>query len=292
MRYGKTVLTLLTAVLLALPAAAAHYSDFYVIPIAGHVPGVNDTFYRSDVAIYNFQDTAITVNMALVESGLGLTNNVSAIGEPVMVPANGSVLLEDVLEGYRGLESVLGSILIGADQPFAVVSRAFTNREDGGTYGQTVPAVDGFLEDVSGVTDPAVARAWIPGARSNSQYRTNIGFVAGSGDSSSESLAVKVELYDQSGDSLGSETFLLPGGSFNHTQFNTSVITGQTFTVAGVEVTIPSGNGAVIPYISVVDNETGDGGFILGTFPPNQSAGKTGQMSQFRQLFDQVMSDR
>ncbi|MBW3671696.1 MAG: hypothetical protein KY432_08505 [Acidobacteria bacterium] len=292
MRYRRAVLTLLAAVLLALPAAAAHYSDFYVIPVAGHVPGVNDTFFRSDIAIHNFQDTPITVDMALVESGIGLTNNVFAIGDPVTVAARGSVLLEDVLDGYRGMESVLGSILIGADKPFAVVSRAFTNAEDGGTYGQTIPAVADFLDNVSGVTDPAMARAWIPGARSDSEFRTNIGFVAGSGDSSSESLAVKVRLYDQSGGSLGTETFLLPGGTFNHTQFNTSVITGETFTVAGVEITIPSGNGAVIPYISVVDNETGDGWFVLGTFPPNQPAGKTGQMSEFRQLFDQVMRDR
>ncbi|MDX1582143.1 MAG: hypothetical protein R3338_00925, partial [Thermoanaerobaculia bacterium] len=141
MRYIRTILTLLAAMTLALPVAAGHYSDFYVIPVAGHVPGANDTFFRSDVAIQNFQDTPITVEMVLVESGLGISNNVFPVGDPVTVPASGSILLEDVLNGYRGMDQVIGSIMIGADQPFAVVSRAFTNDEEGGTYGQSIPGV-------------------------------------------------------------------------------------------------------------------------------------------------------
>lgn len=292
MRSGKIILTLIAIVALALPAAAAHYSDFYVIPVAGHLPGAHDTFFRSDIAIYNFQESPITVDMALIGSGIGLTNNVFPIGDPVTVPANGSVLLQDVLSDYRGMESVLGSILIGADKPFAVVSRAFTNAEDGGTFGQSIPTVQDFLDNASGMTDLATAAAWVPGARSDAEFRTNIGFVAGSNDISGGPLTVDVQMYDQSGGSLGVETFSVPSGAFNHRHFNTAMITGQTFTVAGVEMEITQGNGVIIPYISVVDNRTGDGWFVLGTFPPSSMAGKTAPVSELRQLFDRVIAER
>lgn len=292
MRHGKIILTLIAAVVLALPAAAAHYSDFYVIPVAGHLPGANDTFWRSDIAIYNFQESMITVNMALIESGLGVTNNVFPIGDPVTVPANGSVLLQDVLADYRGMDSILGSILIGADQPFAVVSRAFTTEADGGMLSQSVPAVQDFIDNALGMTDLATAAAWIPGAQSDADFRTNIGFVAGSNDSSGGPLTVEVKMYNQSGSSLGTETFSIPPGAFNHTHFNTSRITGQTFTLAGVEMDITQGDGVVIPYITVVNNRTGDGWFILGTFPPNTMAGKTAELSELRQLFNRVIADR
>lgn len=292
MRHTKILLSLMATVLLALPAAAAHYADFYVIPVAGHVPGAFDTLFRSDVMIQNFQETPITVEMAFVESGTGISGNVYPLGEPMTIPANGSMLLEDALEDYRGMSSVIGSILIGADKPFAVTSRAYTMDENG-SYGQTVPAVADFIDDLAGDTNNATATAYIPGARSDGEFRTNIGMVAGSNGMSGMPLTVEVRLFDQSGDNLGSTEVVVMAGAINHTQFNTSTITNATFEIAGVEMRIVSGDGEVVPYISVVDNESGDGMFVLGTFPNNSAmAAKTSTVSVFREMFDRVRTDR
>lgn len=292
MRDKNTILTFILALLLALPAAAAHYSDFYVIPVAGHVQGAFDTPFRSEVMIQNIQDTPITVDMAFIESGPGISSNVFPLGEPVTVPARGSVLLRDVLDGYRGSDSAMGSILIGADAPFAVTSRVYTPDGAGGEFGTTVPAVPDFIEDVTGVTDDAMAIAYIPGARSNAEFRTNVGLVAGANTLSGEPMTVEIQLYAESGALLGvREVSVLPG-SFNHTQFNTRLMTGATFTIGGVRMRITSGDGDVIPYIAVVNNGTGDGTFVLGRFPRNRPAGKSAQLSTFRAIFEQMRADR
>jgi hypothetical protein len=270
MRTRKLLLLSLVALLAAPAAIANHYADFYVIPAAIHSDGANG--YLSDLGLQNFQSTPLTVTLLFVESGEGNPDNVTNLvstavpGGTVTVPAGGSVILRDVLAGYAGTTNPFGALLVSADRSFAVISRAYQRNATGGTFGQTVQPVRDFIENTLGDTNNAGAVAYVPGLTHNSQYRTNLGFVAGSG---ATGMTITVELKGADGTSLGTRTFLVPANRFVHTQFSTLSIANVTYDAAGAEFRITGGDGAVTPYASVVDNRTGDAVFINGVFPQN-----------------------
>lgn len=272
------ILTLAASLLFcAATAHANHYSDFYVLPAAAHTTGVNGTRWMSDVAIQNFQSTPLTVQLAVIESGEGTNDNVfpiatGAAGAEVTVPANGSVLLRDVLNRHRGLSSVTGAILIGADRPFAVTSRTFSMTPDGNTIGQTVPPARDFVDNTVGDTDLMTAVAYIPGIIDNASFRTNLGAVIGNGSSMSD-LVVNVTVRAADGTTAGTRTITVAPGNFTHLQFNVrSMIGARAVDIGSAEFRITAGNGAVVPYASVIDNRTADAVFVAGVFPNNTAA--------------------
>ncbi len=263
--------------LLAAAVHANHYSDFYVLPAAAHTTGVNGTRWMSDVAVQNFQSTPLTVQLAIIESGEGTSDNVfpiatGAASASVRVPANGSVLLRDVLNGHRGLSSVTGAILIGSDRPFAVTSRTFSMTPDGNTIGQTVPPARDFVDNTVGDTDLATAVAYVPGIIDNASFRTNLGAVIGNGSATSD-LVLNVTVRTADGTSAGTRTITVAPGNFTHLQFNVrSMIGTRSMDIGSAEFRITAGNGAVVPYASVIDNRTADAVFVSGVFPNNTAA--------------------
>lgn len=301
MRQLRIVLLVMATALLGVEARAGHYSDFYVLPAAAHTPGANDTFWRSDVAIHNFQSTPLSVELAVIESGEGNYDNVFPVVPSggmtsVTVPPAGSVLLEDVLRGHRGLGSVTGAILIGADQPFAVTSRAYNMTAGGATVGQTVPPVDTFLENTFGRTELANAVAYVPGIINNDRFRSNLGAVIGNGNATGEPLTVAVTVRNAAGAVVGTRQISVVAGAFTHLQFAVATMAGsQLIDIGSAEFRIVGGSGALVPYASVVDNATGDAVFIAGRLPPNApatgtaAANKAGHTSLFRLLLDGVI---
>ena len=300
------ILTALAVTLLAPTVAKAnHLADFYVIPVASHTPGLGNTLWMSDIAIRNV-DAAnnLNVQFVFIESGeiangssVNNSDNVFPLasdtipGGSVVVPSNGSILLKDILKNYRGLPAAIGAVLVGGDRPFAVTSRSYVTREDGGTVGQTVPPVRDFLENTVGGQTNNATISYLPGLINNLNYRTNLGFVAGNSGSSGGNLVVVVTLRDASGMVIGSpRPFFLPPGTFTHLQFPTSLISSKAFDLASAEIQIKQGNGVVVPYASVVDNKSADAVFITAMFPNNTpTAGKWGEApSLLRILFDGV----
>jgi hypothetical protein len=264
--------SIIAALLLFAAVAHAEYTDFYVIPVASHVTGAFGTFWMSDVAVQNFQNRTITVNLALVEAD----GSVSAVGAPVTVAAGGSAILRDVLAG-QGKSEVSGAILIGADAPFAVSSRTYVTAAGGGTIGQGIPAAARFVENTLDGT--ANGSAFLPGLVNNTQFRSNIGFVAGTSNSAVAPLVIEVTLRDGGGSILGTRTFEIPAGAFRHLQFSSRAVADQTFDAGSAEVRIAAGDGAAVAYASIVDNVSADSVFVMGEFP------QSGSGSAFRALF-------
>lgn len=289
------VVTALVVALAATSVFADHYSDFYVIPAAAHAPGANNTNFQSDVAIHNFQSSPLTVELIFIEAGEGNGDNVfpltgTTVNGSVTVPANGTVLLRDVLAGYpKG--SITGGILVGSDRPFAVSSRTYNNAT-GGSFGQTVVAARDFLDNASGRTDNAAAVAYIPGVVSNARYRTNIGLVAANLSNSAQAVVVRFGLRNAAGAEIGVRNVIVEPGSIMQLQFGSTSLSNTPFDAGTVEVRIVQGNGAVVPYASVIDNQSGDGTFISAQFPENapMANAKSPHRSTFRQFFDEVRS--
>ena len=259
----------LVLILFCCPALmAGQYSDLYVIPVAGHVTGADGSTWMSDVAIQNIQSTPLTVQLVVIESGEGIPENITplatSIGSSITIPANGTRILRDALNGHRGLSQTIGAILVGADRPFAVSSRAYNANAAGATQGQSVAPLRDFLDITLATSDLSNATAYVAGLTSNSHYRTNLGFVAGSAASG---LTLEVTLRGADGSTLGTRRFTIPPNSFEHVQFSSTSITNQTFDEASATYRIVSGSGTVGPYASVVDALSGAAFFIGGQFP-------------------------
>jgi hypothetical protein len=298
---NRIAMTLAAVLILSATAAKAdHYADFYVLPVAAHTPGVNGTMWMSDVAIQNFQSTPLTVELAVIESGEGNPDNVFPIatgtaGTSVTVPANGSVLLRDVLAGHRGLGSVAGAILIGSDRPFAVTSRTYSMTPEGNTIGQTVPPARDFIENTIGDTNLTTAVAYVPGLIDNGSFRSNLGAVVGNASATS-ALTVTVTVRNAAGALAGTRTISVGPGNFTHVQFNARSILGtQLFDIGSAEFRITEGDGAVVPYASVIDNSTADAVFITGVFPENTAvaanANGTAAKSIFKSLLERTTTE-
>jgi len=273
-------------------ARANHYSDFYVIPIAGHTPGVNGTLWMSDVAIQNFQTTPLTVQLVFIQSGENRSDNVLPIlggtmQGSVTVAPGGSTLIKDVLKNFLAQPSVTGAILIGADRPFAVTSRSYSMVPSGDTVGQTVPPARDFIDNTIGRTDLSMAVAYVPGLINNANFRSNLGFVAGNGSATSQ-MILEVSLRNAAGAMIGTpRRFLIGAGVFTHLQFSSRSIADSSFDIGSATFRIVEGSGAVVPYASVIDNRTADAVFVAGQFPANSTvANKDFSQSLFRTTFD------
>lgn len=112
-----------------------------MIPAIGELHGLNGTFWRSDVWLYNPADTDVDVTIRrVVRPESASTQHLAA---------HGSAVLRNVLSTLGGGSAGDGVTLdaLVLDAPYhrgaqlSAYSRTFTDASDGGTYGQSVPAV-------------------------------------------------------------------------------------------------------------------------------------------------------
>lgn len=147
-----------------------------------------------------------------------------------------------------------GSLQILSSQGLILVSRTY-NQTAGGTYGQLVPEFNS--DDPIGVSNIT----HLLEVSNNATYRCNIGFSEYSG----MATTVSASLYDSNGHLVAatSTPVIVPaGGNVQFTLANLFALTGALDS-GEVEVQV-TGGGSVYPYISVVDNRTGDAIFVPG----------------------------
>ncbi len=290
----KTILAATIVAALAAPAAfAAHFADLYILPVAARTTGLNNTPFRTDVSLQNFQAVPITVQFLFIQGGEGNSENITNLQSnalpngTVMIPARGSAILTDVLDGFTGAgPNPFGAILVSSDRAFAVTSRAYSPLPAGGTYGQTVSPVRDFIENALGETNNAGATSYLPGLVQNAGFRTNLGFVAAAG---SNGMTLEVILRDAAGADLGTRAFIIQPNTFVQTQFSVVSIANVQYNAASAEYRISNGDGAAAPYASIVDNVTADAVYVTGVFPPNDTSAlsRSKGTSLFRRLIDQ-----
>ncbi len=272
----RTIFLLLVLCFIPSLALGSHFGDFHVIPVAGRVPGVSGSLWQTDVIIHNFQTTPLTVEIGLVESGLGQPDNFFPVmidgAATVTVPAGATRALTDLLANHRGRTTAFGALLLGGDHPFAVTSRVYNVAPSGATIGQTVPVTQEFL---GAGTQAAV----IPGLIANTNFRSNIGFVAAAG--AGAPLVVEVGLRGASGASLGATTFTIAAGTMSHVQLSSTAITTTPFDLATATIRILSGSGDVTGYASIVDNRSNHAAFVGSGFPAGTTSPTQSTLAMF-----------
>ena len=163
-------LTILTALLIA---TAAEARNLY-IPIAGEVPGANNTYFRTDVRIFNpsyVHDIDVTIHF--LRAG---QDNANISGQVFHVPHRQMLVLNNVVRQLYGVTTpALGALRLDSDTDysydFIAESRTYTDSPNpavAGTYGQFIPALD---------VTTAKEKTIVVHAIHSNDFRTNVGIM-------------------------------------------------------------------------------------------------------------------
>ncbi|NWG00775.1 MAG: PKD domain-containing protein, partial [Thermoanaerobaculaceae bacterium] len=232
---------------------------------AAQVAGLNNTSWRTDLRIFNPSEQTTRIFLAVLPAG---QNNATPfqVG-PYTIPPRGTTVLNNILQMF---ELLLGKAYSKAalritfeneeGMPPVVIGRTYTNIAGGGTMGQFVPG----RPVVPNSTPPIL---WIAGGRNNGTsegFRTNFGIANLKGDRSGVNN-IELTLFDATGAAVGSKSLsLAPYGYLQDAVKNVfgSAAFGEIGPFA-IKVGVPEG-ADIEPYISVVDNKTGDNVLIPG----------------------------
>jgi len=233
------------------PAMAASRGGEIIIPAVGRTLGAGNTFWRSDVTFYN--PSAVTLNLSISYLAQGIDNRNASIKSAVIY-AGTSATVRDVLT-WAGAGNGSGALRIqwsGNSAGPVVTSRTYTPRSsDNGTYGQSIDPVD--LRHFA-------SRTVVTGLRSDSQFRSNAGFVNGS----AETITARVAVVSQSGQELASTSITLPPRSQMQLPLATLFPSLSVTTLGNVTLRAETASESLFAYGSVIDNFSGDPIFIGG----------------------------
>lgn len=174
----------------AVPAAAQFVGPGGTIPAVANTPGEDDTFWRSDVSIRNVSSSATEVTLLLLPEirNAGPTFE-PMVSDPIPVPGDGHITLQNVVTSVFGLRNKKGGLSVFANDgaPLVLASRTYTNAPGGGSYGLNV---HGVLVGDTG---------WIAGVREDAFYRTNIGIFVPADPPTGQPLIFTVTTTDDEG---------------------------------------------------------------------------------------------
>lgn len=242
----------LTAVVLVWSAVAG--AQFVApggsIPVVANLPGEEETFWHSDVSIYNLSAAATSVTLVLFPelTDEGPAFEMMTYG-PVPIPGGGQVTLPDVVARNFQLHDVKGGLSVFSDdfQPLVLASRTYTDAPDGGSFGQNVTGV-------------AISRkGWVAGIQQDGFFRTNIGIFLPT-DPSPDTIVFAITIRDGAGEEVGSGSLLFDQAGLQ--QMNLALFGVQPPLLDGtVEIRCDEAYVVWFAYASVVDQITGDAVF-------------------------------
>lgn len=243
-----------------------------LVPAIAHADGIG-TRFQSDVRIVNASGAPIEYELSFTPSQA----NGTATGKqlPLTLGANETKGLDDIVKAWFGSgllgEGGLGTLEIrplGSANPEATFASSRTYAIDSTTVsqnadchivrctlGQFIPALGlgQFVGNILSNSLDKISLQQISNSTDNSGFRTNLGFVEGSG----APATMRLTLRDGANNILKQvERGLQPYG---HEQTSLAAVFGaQALTDGRVEVEVISSTGKVSSYASVVDNATAD----------------------------------
>jgi hypothetical protein len=235
---------------------AAQINDTYVVPAAGNTPGAFGTRWMTRLSLFNPQGYDLKVSVTFIP-----TNGGTGSEKLVPVPANSVTHYDNVLDRLFGLNSITGALLVAVfpeDNPGvadSVIARAFLvetetyNNASTGTYGQTIGGVWAGLQDFN--TDGVSAIAHGIRNVSRDGWRANVGAV----NLGRANVTLRVSVYDADGKTiLDRQAMDLPPLAHKQASLPVEVDRGS------VEFFVddPGNTAVVFPYVSVIDQYSGD----------------------------------
>ena len=253
---SRYIVFALLLVVVSLPLAA-QINDTYVIPASANTGGNFGTRWLTQFSVFNPQlDYPLTVSVTFLPTGGG-----TGLERTFTVPANGTVLSDNILDDLFNIKNGSGALLVATfpeDNPKApndIISRSFLvtsntyNNVKSGTYGQTIPGVWAGLQDFKHDGISAVAH----GVRNvaNLGWRTNVGAV----NLGRSNVTLRINVYNAAGGTVIKDATLdLP--PLGHRQATLPVeVDGGSIEFF---VDDPANTAVVFPYSSTIDDLSGD----------------------------------
>ncbi|HEU5162873.1 MAG TPA: carboxypeptidase-like regulatory domain-containing protein, partial [Thermoanaerobaculia bacterium] len=213
------------------------------IPAVINTPGAENSFWRTDVWIYNPSQGALTITAAY------LTGTLNPAERTITIPSKGQVEIANVVERLFGAGG-LGAIRLSAPSPFVAVSRTFNtppNASTVGTFGFSIAAME---------KSRTMGRAVLPGISQGTTARTNIGIM----NPHEHPITVAARLHSSGGAVVGNATVTIAPLSVQ--QPSVALLFGSIELAEGY-VVLSSEDGSFFSYASVVDNKSGDPTLVL-----------------------------
>ena len=221
----------------------------WYLPATARAGGAGGAFYTTDVTIGNRGAKAATVTLKFVGNGKDGRDGLETI---VDVPAGRTVTYSDVLGSLFGLTADFGAIKITSSSALLNILSQTSTPGSSGTFGQSVP--------VAGHADLVTVRTpkRILGVREDAAFRTNLILF----NVTNDPVDVDLTFLDDLGNVLGTQKVSPQLQPLEMRQLSRVLPTVQTSngpttpTVLGLAV--PTANGRVAAYASVIDNKTND----------------------------------
>jgi len=250
----KLRLPLATVVVVALAASAAAapsgHNEGYV-PVAAKAAGKFNSSWTTDLWIY--RQSATTLHLWYNLSGQDNANRQS-----VVVPLTQAVTyLPDVVGTLFNSPGTKGSVHYLADGQVVVVSRTWTPGKAGGTYGQVAAGIPVAMASPASAGPGGSLRML---ANQNPGFRANLGLI----NVSPLPVTVTTEVFTADGQAaFGTSTLttsLLPYDMRQLDDIFAALTPGNRQGLV-IRVSVSQGDGAVLAYLSEVDDTTNSGSY-------------------------------
>jgi hypothetical protein len=166
----------------------------YWAELVGHLPGLNNSQWRTDMVARNLSSDQASLRFVLHLA----TGNVEATGT---VPGDGQGVFEDLVS-LLGVTNDKGALEICSDQPLLVAGRIF-NQAESGTFGQFI---DGHVANLG--LNAGDFGTLLELRQETDKYRTNISVTNGG----TTTAQVAITLYDTDGIQLTNYTLSVDSG--------------------------------------------------------------------------------
>jgi len=227
-------------------------SSRVTIPASASASGANGTSWMTELTAVN--PTGVDSGATIVFRERGKNGSfVDSIS--LDLPAHSTVRVDDAVQDLFQKTNSAGSLHVVLPAEAILSSRTFNNSSDG-TYGQTIPA----FPDAEGFTyfDDII----LPSFTVGEQFRTNLGLV----NLYSNPVIVDVDIRDSQGSTIANPSLEVPAFS----SIQASGLAGSTDGGYAV-LSLYDLEASILPYLSVVDNESGDPIFV---YPIEPSSGR------------------
>ncbi len=206
--------------------------------------------WQSDIRLFNASPASVTATLQFFPQG---SSEAAATRDVVIAP--GAVTAIDDALAFFDQTNTSGAIRIVTPIQTALVASARTySRHDSGTYGQFIPGAT--VSDAAGIGDRSLELLQL---EESSAFRTNVGIAEVTGK------PAKIEVSAMTPGQKAAATITIDLQPNEFRQYN-SLLRSLGLTDAynaRVEVRVTGGEGKVISYGSVIDNETQDPTYVM-----------------------------
>jgi PKD repeat protein len=241
------------------------HTNLMVPAAAGSVAGAADSNWFTEGMLFNpnLQDAEVVLEF---RPDGGTPSGAPLVAGPIELPARTGLRFDDLLGEAFGTDGV-GAVALDATLPIIIDTRTF-NQTEVGTLGQSVGAIT--MDDTVGAGEGEV---YLVGLSQNQRFRTNLIFQETTG----RNARARVELYDASGELLGTNTVDVAG----HGRWQKPItrIADRELDHGSAKVVV-EGDGRLAIMASVIDQATNDATSIDAVHPKQVTNAATGAKAE------------